>query len=121
MPVAARPVITVSLEYFGYVWAALGMRGESLEVAAGSTVRTLIGLSDARQGGRLRRCCTNGTTRELDRFVVVTLNGRVVGSIASVPETPLSEGDVVALLPPICGGCVGREDRGPCELLEAGA
>jgi len=75
--------------------------GEKAVEGKGATLDDLFGDLDARHDGlRERLVAADGT---LNRFVNVYLNDEDVRFLGGI-ETPLSDGDVVTILPAVAGG-----------------
>ena len=72
-----------------------------LEVPAGGTVRTLLSDLTARYAGLDALMFAAPDT--LRDFVNILKNGRNIHFIAGL-DTPLDEGDLIALFPPAAGG-----------------
>jgi molybdopterin synthase catalytic subunit len=80
--------VRIELLYFAGARDAVGRPSEAVDVAPGTTVATLHDVLLARHPNLVRA-------------------GRVrfaVGERFAVPTTPLAEGDVVAIIPPVSGG-----------------
>jgi len=72
-----------------------------LDVPEGSTIRTLLAEITGRYGGLGELMFSApGTLRD---FVNILKNGRNVHFLAGL-DTPLDDGDVIALFPPAAGG-----------------
>ncbi|HJJ37542.1 MAG TPA: MoaD/ThiS family protein [Methanocorpusculum sp.] len=72
-----------------------------LEFPAGSTVRTLLSDLTTRYGGLYELMFAAPDT--LRDFVNILKNGRNIHFLAGL-DTPLDEGDLIALFPPAAGG-----------------
>lgn len=84
-----QPLITVSVKLFAAYQEAYGVSELSLELPQGSPV--------ARVGDRLR-----ADHPELQQWQALTCYGINLQFVS--PETPLTEGDQVVLIPPVSGG-----------------
>jgi molybdopterin converting factor subunit 1 len=85
----------VKLLYFGVLKELMGREGETLEIAEGANVGALY---DQLRAG--------SSKRDAWPTVAVAVNREYAG-LASV----LHEGDEVALLPPVSGGCCAHGER----------
>ncbi len=75
--------------------------GERVVIAEGSTLRELIHNVDQRHPGFAGQLLENGGTQR--RFVNIYLNDEDVRYLNGL-ETPVSEADVVSILPAVAGG-----------------
>jgi MoaD family protein len=75
--------------------------GEKSVEGSGGTLDELIGDLDSRHGGLRGRLV--GDDGNLNRFVNVYLNDEDVRFLGGI-RTPVSEGDVVTILPAVAGG-----------------
>ena len=96
------PLIRVEVSYFSNVRALTGESGSTLELPERSSVHSLLNMVAARYGGELREYLLTDEGG-LHSHVVVILNGRGVGVLDGL-DTPLNDGDRVAILPSIGGG-----------------
>jgi molybdopterin converting factor subunit 1 len=88
----------VSLLYFGILKDSLGSAGGEVEVPSGATVGVLLRI--------LERQTSKGIMdRDFWRTLAVAVNREY-----SSPEVVLREGDEVALLPPVSGGCFAKAE-----------
>jgi molybdopterin synthase sulfur carrier subunit len=72
-----------------------------VEFTGDATIRSLLAELTGRYEGLARRIFTSpGTLRD---FVNILKNGRNIHFLAGL-ETPLEEGDLIALFPPVAGG-----------------
>jgi molybdopterin synthase sulfur carrier subunit len=78
--------------------------GEKAVDGKGETLSDLFADLDTRHGGLRERLL--GADGALNRFVNVYLNDEDVRFLGGV-ETPLSDGDVVTILPAVAGGAPG--------------
>ena len=72
-----------------------------MDVAKGATVRTLLAELTGRYEGIGERMFA--APRTLRPFVNILKNGRNIHFLAGL-DTPLEDGDVIALFPPVAGG-----------------
>jgi MoaD family protein len=73
----------------------------AMEFSGGATIRTLLAELTGRYEGLGTLMFTDpGTLRD---FVNILKNGRNIHFLAGL-DTPLDDGDVIALFPPIAGG-----------------
>jgi MoaD family protein len=90
----------VRLLTFGVLRDMAGLSDETVELKEGATVGELI---EILRGRTSNDSTGNGVSEGLWRSLAVAVN-REYSSLAEV----LREGDEVALLPPVSGGCGGR-------------
>ena len=76
--------------------------GERVVDAQGSTLRELIGNLDARHPGFAGQLL-DADTGEQRRFVNLYVNDEDVRYLGGL-DTPLSDGDVISILPAVAGG-----------------
>ena len=95
-------MIRVEVNYFSNVRAITGEYGAALELPDPSRVSDLLREVAARYGELLREYLFTDEGG-LNSHVVVILNGRGVGILEGL-DTPLKDGDRVAILPSIGGG-----------------
>ena len=96
------PPLEVEVKYYAMVREATGTRREVVEVAAKSSVGDLVDLLVERYGGDFTRYVYDEEKRVRD-YLSFMLNGVNVNSIKGF-DTPLNDGDVLSLLPPVGGG-----------------
>lgn len=102
--------------YFGVLRDRFGVADEAAEVADGATVGELLGLLRGRTSNSLMSKDAGGADEQLWRSLAVAVN-REYGSTSIV----LHDGDEVALLPPVSGGCRaegGTARTAKCSLCE---
>jgi len=83
--------------------------GEKAVEGKGDTLADLFSDLDARHGGLRGRLV--GDDGSLNRFVNVYLNDEDVRFLGGI-ETPVSDGDVVTILPAVAGGAPGGTPAG---------
>ena len=83
--------------------------GEKAVDGKGDTLGDLFADLDARHGGLRSRLV--GDDGSLNRFVNVYLNDEDVRFLGGI-ETPVSDGDVVTILPAVAGGAAGSTSAG---------
>lgn len=72
-----------------------------MEFSAGATIRSLLAELTGRYGGLNELLFTSPET--LRDFVNILKNGRNIHFLAGL-DTPLADGDLIALFPPVAGG-----------------
>lgn len=87
----------VKVLYFGLLRERFGVADEALEIADGSTVSDLLHILHARTS---KQAMESGPDDRLWRSLAVAVNREY-----SSPDAVLRDGDEVALLPPVSGGC----------------
>jgi molybdopterin converting factor small subunit len=85
--------VRIRLRYLSALRDRAGLREESVEMPAGSRLRELAAWLGREHGLKLP-----------DPLVMATLNGRGWGQYREALETPLADGDEVALFPVVGGG-----------------
>jgi len=83
--------------------------GEKAVEGKGDTLADLFADLDARHGGLRQRLV--GGDGSLNRFVNVYLNDEDVRFLGGI-ETPVSDGDVITILPAVAGGAAGSTSAG---------
>ena len=92
-PAAGAATIAVRVRYLSAMRDRAGLREESVELPAGSSLADLASWLGEKRGLKLP-----------DPLVMATLNGRGWGQQARGMNTPLAHGDEVALFPVVGGG-----------------
>ncbi|KON30463.1 hypothetical protein AC482_03810 [miscellaneous Crenarchaeota group-15 archaeon DG-45] len=92
----------IEVKFYAMLREIAGKRHERIEMPAKSSVRDLIDLLVDRYGGEFGRYIYDAEKRER-RYLSYMLNGVNVNSLQGF-DTPLSDGDVLSLLPPVGGG-----------------
>jgi molybdopterin converting factor small subunit len=88
----------VTVEYFGPTREAAGVGREVIELPAPCPAAEIVTRLANERGGRLASLLlSNG---KLSRSVILAVNDQ------QADATPLKEGDVVAIIPPVSGGAV---------------
>lgn len=92
--------MNISIEYFGQLQHIAGVKGESVELADGTDVKTLVAQLAERWGERFKDFVF-GEDGQLRRSIPVVVNDR---QIAYGEEVQLKDGAKVMILSPIAGG-----------------
>ncbi len=91
----------VKVLYFGVLRDRFGASDEVVELADGVAVRDLLSILLARTSNdSMGNAVERGLDERLWRSLAVAVNREY-----SVPDAVLRDGDEVALLPPVSGGC----------------
>jgi MoaD family protein len=92
----------VQVRYYAMLREAAGTRREELELPEGSSFGDLMDFVVEKYGPIFRRYVFEDDGRERD-YLSFMVNGVSVHSREGF-DTPLEDGDVVAILPPVGGG-----------------
>jgi molybdopterin synthase sulfur carrier subunit len=92
----------IEIRYYAMLREAAGKRSEIIEIPEGSRFEDLMEIVVEKYGMRFRKYVFDDTGKKRD-YLSFMVNGVSVHSREGF-KTPLSEGDVVALLPPVGGG-----------------
>lgn len=92
----------VEVKYYALLREAVGRKIEAVELPAKSSVGDLLGLLVDRHGGDFRRYVYD-EEKKVRHYLSYMLNGINVYSLDGF-DTPLKNGDVLAILPPVGGG-----------------
>ncbi len=92
----------VEVRYYAMLREIAGKRFERVALPEGSTVRDLIDLLVERYGEGFERYIYDGEKR-VRGYLSYMLNGVNINSLEGF-ETPIRDGDILSLLPPIGGG-----------------
>lgn len=93
----------VRVRYLGLVRSKIGKREEEFQVKEGSTLSDLLDAISEEYAGKVKGLFDTSKESTLDPTFIVTVNGVLTGRLRGV-ETPLKDGDEVALMTLISGG-----------------
>ena len=86
----------VTVEYFGPAREAAGLGREAIELPSSCSAAELVTRIASERGGRLASLLlSNG---QLSRSVMLAVNDQ------QADASPLKDGDVIAIIPPVSGG-----------------
>jgi molybdopterin synthase sulfur carrier subunit len=94
--------LEVEVRYYAMIREATGTRREVVDVPPKSSVGDLLEALVERYGGDFTRYVYT-EEKEVRDYLSFMLNGINVNSIKGL-ETPLKDGDVLSILPPVGGG-----------------
>jgi molybdopterin synthase sulfur carrier subunit len=105
--------LAVTVKFFAGFREAAGKEQERVEGAAdvGSLLEELV----RRFGERMLVQLYEPGTKKLRGIVHVLVNGRSIDLLEGL-KTPLKEGDVVAIFPPVAGGCTETRRNKNCAV-----
>jgi molybdopterin synthase sulfur carrier subunit len=95
-------ILEVEVKYYAMIREATGKRKEIVGLPPKSYIGDLIDMLVNRYGEEFARYIYDGEKRVRD-YLSFMINGVNVNSLEGF-DTPLKDGDVVALLPPVGGG-----------------
>ena len=94
--------MAVTVRFFANFRDAAGKDREVVEKAA--DVASLLDQLCRRFGGNLVKLLFSSDKKELREDMTILVNGKPIRLLNGI-NTPLKEGDVVAIFPPVAGGC----------------
>ena len=93
----------VNVQFFAAVRELVGLREETLELPNGSTVKNLLDLLVERHGQSLRNYIYDHKSDELRRSLQVLVGDKPTSALNGL-STELTDGCVLAIIPPVGGG-----------------
>jgi MoaD family protein len=95
----------VSVRYFTVLREIVGKKEETIEFPKGqkATVNSVLKCLSTKYGKEFDEYVYDPKTGEVKGFLQFLVNGRSLSG-AKPMESPLSDGDVLAILPPVSGG-----------------
>lgn len=95
----------VSVRYFTVLREIVAKKEETIEFLKGqkATVDSVLKCLSTKYGKEFDEYVYDPKTREVKGFLQFLVNGRSLSG-AKPMESPLSDGDVLAILPPVSGG-----------------
>jgi len=95
--------LKVNVQFFAAVRELVGLREETLELPNGSTVKNLLDLLVERHGQSLRNYIYDPKSDELRRSFQVLVGDKPTSALNGL-STELTDGCVLAIIPPVGGG-----------------
>jgi MoaD family protein len=97
--------LRVSVRYFTVLREIVGKKEETIEFpkAQKVTMNSVLKCLSTKYGKEFDEYVYDPKTREVKGFLQFLVNGRSLSG-AKPMESPLSDGDVLAILPPVSGG-----------------
>ena len=93
----------VNVQFFAAVRELVGLREETLELPNGSTVKNLLDVLVERHGQSLRNYIYDPKSDELRRSLQVLVGDKPTSALNGL-TTELTDGCVLAIIPPVGGG-----------------
>ncbi|MGP8070055.1 MAG: MoaD/ThiS family protein [Candidatus Bathyarchaeia archaeon] len=93
----------VNVQFFAAARELVGLREETLELPNGGTVKNLLDLLVDRHGQRFREYIFDPKSEELRRSLQVLVGDKPT-SVLNGLSTMLTDGCVLAIIPPVGGG-----------------
>jgi molybdopterin synthase sulfur carrier subunit len=95
--------LKVKVHFFAAVRELVGLREETLELPNGGTVRSLLDLLVEKHGQDLRNYIYDAKSDELRRSLQILVGDRPTSALNGL-STVLTDGCVLAIIPPVGGG-----------------
>lgn len=95
--------LKVNVQFFAAVRELVGLREETLELPNGGTVKNLLDLLVEMHGQRFRDYIYDPKTGELRRSLQILIGDKPT-SVLNGLSTVLTDGGVLAIIPPVGGG-----------------
>jgi len=95
--------LKVDVQFFAAVRELVGLREETLELPNGSTVKNLLDVLVERHGQSLRNYIYDPKSDELRRSLQVLVGDKPTSALNGL-TTELTDGCVLAIIPPVGGG-----------------
>jgi len=95
--------LKVNVQFFAAVRELVGLREETLELPNGSTVKNLLDVLVERHGQSLRNYIYDPKSDELRRSLQVLVGDKPTSALNGL-TTELTDGCVLAIIPPVGGG-----------------
>ena len=99
----AGPKIKITLSLFGSIRAAAGKDGDKIEISSGCEFYKMLRLLSFVYGDGFKYEVFRQSGDDLREDLIVSING-VITEHSKLKNTPLFDGDIVALLPNFSGG-----------------
>ena len=93
----------VNVHFFAVVRELVGLREETLELPNGGTVRNLLDLLVEKHGQGLRNYIYDPKSYELRRSLQILVGDKPTSALNGL-STVLTDGCVLAIIPPVGGG-----------------
>jgi len=95
--------LKVNVQFFAAVRELVGLREETLELPNGGTVKNLLDLLVERHGQSLRNYIYDPKSDELRRSLQILVGDKPTSALNGL-STELTDGCVLAIIPPVGGG-----------------
>lgn len=93
----------ITVRYFTVLRKTTGKRQEHLKIRENSTLEDMLSMLTEKYGRNFERYISSGIAKRGLQLVFL-LNGQDIAQFNGL-KTMLHDGDTVALMPPIAGGC----------------
>ncbi len=95
--------LKVSVRFFATVRELVGLREETLDLPQGGTVQNLLDLLVKMHGKQFREYIYDSKGDDLRRSIQILVGDKPISALSG-PSTVLTDGCVLAIIPPVGGG-----------------